>query len=162
MATHQPWPYPRTREQVVHVVMVSLAAVLVALVGLAGLAAHYRDKPLTADALKQAAASLGSYASEAESLTGQAAASRSTQHYQRGYLQQLSDQSAQVTGFVQSHAPVPADHLGITQQSVIRYGQQLQQQLLIAHGQAAPGDLKQSQRILHRLREQFTGLEAGL
>lgn len=156
-AHHYSWPYPRTHEQVIQVVMVALAVIFVGLIGAAAQAEHYQNKPLNSDAVQQAATSLAGYASEGAAVTGQAAAGRSTQHYQRAYLDELADETQQVTEFLSAHTA--SGSLVQPRRELIEYGNKLQQRLESAAEYSQPSKFKQAQGELTRLQGQLQMLE---
>jgi hypothetical protein len=157
---HNPWPYPETREQILQAVMVTLAALLIGLIGTAAQAEHYRDKPLVSDNVQQAAASLSGYASEAAVVTNQAAESHSPQHYQRAYLEHLSDQVRQVTDFIHTHA-APSNLVQPTNK-LTAYSAKLQVNLAQATNAADPNQLHTLSANFESLQKQFQDMEDAL
>ena len=149
----RPWPYPRNREELIQVVMTSLAIIFIGLIGVAAQAEHYKNKPLTEENLRQAASSLDGYASEAAVLSGQAIHGRSPQNYRQAYFGRLGDQSSQVTGFIASHS-APGS-LAPTARLLVERGNRLNKYLRYA------GDATDAGR-LYRIRPNFQELEREL
>jgi hypothetical protein len=144
------WPYPRTREQLLQVVMVVLAALFIGLIGTAAQAKHYRDKPLNGDNLQQAAASLAGFASEAAILSDQSAHGRSPVTYQAAYFTQLGDQTRQVTQFLEAHTAAGA--LTAPAERITADGHRLDKHLADTAGHTDPAKLQAQQRAFENLQ----------
>lgn len=87
-----------------------MLVVLLAVIGLAIQMRHYQTKVLTPKNLKEATTALQSYANEAALISEQAARNRTPTNYRSVYLQNLSDQTEQITNFLTAHQVPMALH----------------------------------------------------
>jgi hypothetical protein len=149
----QPWPYPRTQEQVIQTVMVTLAVIFVGLIGTAAQAKRYHSKPLTPGTVQEAATSLSGYASEAASLSDQAAHGRAPQNYQAAYLQQLSKQAQDITNFIGSHNT--PDNVAAAAHQLNAQGKQLEHLLNQTADQSNPAQLQANSQAFRQLQQQL-------
>jgi hypothetical protein len=101
---NQKWPYPQSKEQLLHVTMIFVTCLLIGVIGTAMQADHYKHKVLNHDNIEEAATSLQSYASEAALLTDQTLHKRTPQNYQDTYTEQLDSQTTEIITFLESHA----------------------------------------------------------
>jgi hypothetical protein len=157
---HHPWPYPKTKEQIIQVILIALACVFIGLLGASAQAEHYKNKMLDRDAVFQAASSLSGYASEAAAIADQTARGRSTQHYRRAYLEQLADETQQVTEFIAAHSA--PNELAPSAGNIVQHGQQLKKQLEIAGGQSQPQALEQSHQTFQQLQKDLEDIGENL
>jgi hypothetical protein len=140
--------------------MVTLALLFVGLIGTAAQAKRYHNKSLTADNLQEAATSLSGFASEAAATTDQAAHGRTTQNYQEAYLQQLSEQSQDITNFIGSHNTPSA--IADTAHRVNAQGKQLEHLLNQTAGQSSLRQLQQNAQTFRQLQQQLSDLGDSL
>jgi hypothetical protein len=152
---HRPWPYPRSREELVQVAMTLLAVLLIGVVGTAAQAHHYENKALNQDNIEQAASALGSYSTEASELISQTIHDRSSENYREIYLERLDEQAQQVTEFIGAHKA--SGSLEKPAQKLISDGTKLQK---LTKQAATKSDTATLNQILDKLQKLQTELES--
>lgn len=158
--THQAWPYPRSTEQILHVIMVFTACLILSAIGSAVLIDHYKHKVLNRDNIEQAATALQSYASEAAMLTDQSIHSRTPQNYQETYITQLQDQTDQIIIFLESHQTPSA--VRPKTDTILVESHLLAKNLANIGGNTNHADLAKAHRSFVASREAFKSVENSL
>src|SRR5436190_7197749 len=96
------WPYPKHKEELVHVVMVILAVLFVALVVTAGRHKAYKQQTLNQDQLQQTASTLAGFTEESRQTVEQSIDGKVTVNFRQSYADQLANQVEQSVMFVAS------------------------------------------------------------
>ena len=97
------WPYPKTTDQLIQVVMVTAAIMMATLLFFARLTHSYQTRVIDKAHVQGAAETLYSIASQADILAEQSLKDRSTQSYQEALAHNLSEETEETLTFLDSH-----------------------------------------------------------
>ena len=147
------WPYPRAKEQIIQVVLITSAILLTAILILVVELRHRQKLPLSQKNIEAAASSLESYASEAKLVTYQAIHDRSPGSYRRIYLNELADQVKQIDSYFNAHDA--ADPLVEPKDSIARSNRIMHELLQDTATETDKGKLQNSYERFERLQKRY-------
>lgn len=156
--TAKPWPYPRTKREIVQVVVVVLACLLVG--GALGLLQlhHYTKKSLTIDDTARAQNSLAGFASEAHTLAIEASQRHTLATYQAHYFATLDDQTESIVDYLQSHRASGA--IKTASHNLQHHANQLRHTLQQTKDEHDSGKLNQAAATFAKLQKTIEHTEA--
>lgn len=155
------WPYPKTRADVVDIVMICLALLFIGLAFTAYRYNSYKDMVLQPGTLEQSASQMSSTATAADLLLKQTLhGGRTIQNYQQAYAGQLSDQAKSTAQFIASRSAEPA--FARQAAELAEDSQTLSDTLETISEPVDEATLKQAAQTIADLRKQFSNLEDAL
>lgn len=105
------WPYPKNTDQLIHVIMVSAAAIMLSLWFFAHITHSYQTRILDEQRIQEAAETLTSNAKQADLIASYALSHKTTQSYQEAMLYNLGRQTQETADFLRSHEADANHHI---------------------------------------------------